>query len=81
MRPEEIRKLLERRPFVPFRLLMTSGEHVDVRHPETVLVARSHIAVALRSRKGIAEYVVWYSLIHIVKATPLARARRRPRTA
>lgn len=81
MRPEEIKKFLERRPFVPFRLLLTSGERVEVRHPETVLVARSHIAVALRPRNGIAEYVVWYSLIHIVKVSPLSRTRRRPRTA
>jgi len=77
MRPDELKTLLERRPFEPFRMIISSGEHVDVRHPEMAIVARSYVAAAVRPRKGIAEHVAWYSLIHVVKVVPLGDLRRR----
>jgi len=79
MSPGELKELLQRRPFEPFRLLLTSGECVDVRHPEMAIVARSDLAVALRPKKGAGEQAVWYCLLHIVKASPLPAGTRRIR--
>jgi hypothetical protein len=79
MSPEELRELLYRHPFEPFRLLLTTGETIDIRHPEMAIVAWSYVAVALRPRNGIAENVPWISLIHIVKASPLRRGRTKGR--
>lgn len=76
MRADELKKLLDERPFKPFRIVMTSGEAVEIRHPEMAIVAHSYVAVALRPKKGIAEHVPWYSLIHVVKVVPLNGARK-----
>lgn len=78
MRADEFRALLDERPFKPFRVLITSGQHVDVFHPEAAIVARSYFAAAVRPNKqGIAQGgVALYDLIHVVKIT-YPRGRRR----
>ena len=30
MRPENVRELVERDPFVPFRIQLSSGDHIDI---------------------------------------------------
>jgi hypothetical protein len=82
MRPDEIQSLLHRRPFEPFRLHISSGETVDVSHPELAFVTRSSVVVGVsESGEPIADYAVHYSLIHIVKIEPLngRRGQRRPK--
>ena len=37
---------LRRRPFVPFRLILTSGTTYDITHPEMLFVTRSGATVA-----------------------------------
>jgi hypothetical protein len=39
-----LRELLRARPFVPFRLLISEGAIVDIRHPELVLPGRSTLS-------------------------------------
>lgn len=41
---------LRRRPFVPFRLILTSGTTYDVTHPEMLFVSRSGVTVAVYDR-------------------------------
>lgn len=77
MRADEFKALLDRRPFKAFRVLITSGQYVDVRHPEAALVARSYFAAAVRPRNGVAEGVAIYNLIHVVKIVPLNGGRKR----
>jgi hypothetical protein len=36
---------LQAEPFRPFRINMTSGQHYDVRHPEMIMVGKSHSRV------------------------------------
>ena len=59
----------------------TSGEYVDVIHPEMAMVGRSAFVVALRPVRGVADAFAWYSLIHIVKVVSLRSAKRRKRRA
>jgi hypothetical protein len=42
---------LRRRPFVPFRLVLTSGTTYDVTHPEMLFVSRSGLTVAIYDRE------------------------------
>jgi hypothetical protein len=41
-----IREMLEREPFVPFRVVMTSGRHYDVANPALVMVLKSEVFIA-----------------------------------
>lgn len=34
MAPENLRDLLRKQPFEPFRLVMTDGVGLDIRHPD-----------------------------------------------
>ena len=81
MRAEELRMLLDRRPFRPLRIHISSGEYVDVIHPEMAFVSRSLVAVAVPPTRGVAEAIAHYSLIHVVKVVPLAQTSRRRRRA
>jgi hypothetical protein len=41
------RDLLRQRPFKPFRLVMSSGESYEVRHPEMAWVTKNDIFVGI----------------------------------
>ena len=41
---------LRRRPFVPFRLVLTSGTTYDILHPEMLFVSQSGLTVAIYDR-------------------------------
>ena len=47
MRADELRALLDRRPFEPIRLHISSGQTVDIKHPEMALVTRSLVVVGV----------------------------------
>lgn len=38
---------LRRRPFVPFRMILSSGTTYDILHPEMMFVSKSGVAVAI----------------------------------
>jgi hypothetical protein len=41
---------LRRRPFVPFRLILTSGTTYEIVHPEMLFVSKSGLTVAVYDR-------------------------------
>ena len=69
MRPDDIRDLLRREPFQPFRLVMTDGAAFEIRHPEVVHVLRSTLRLVLRgsvpSQPG--ERVIIAVLLHVIR--------------
>ena len=68
MRPEDIRELLRRRPFWPFRLLVTNNLSFEIRHPEFVAVSRSVLHIGIPGAHGSsADYVMGIALLHIVQ--------------
>ncbi len=80
MRANDFRKFLDHRPFEPIRVLISSGQTVDIRHPEQAMVARSMFVFATGPRREVVEDFGWYNLIHVVKIVPLiALGRRRTR--
>ncbi len=67
---EDMRRLLNARPFVPFQLWMSDGGHVDVRSPELVLIGRRFALVGLLDPEAtdtaFDRYVtVWY--MHVTR--------------
>lgn len=73
MRPEELRTLLRRQPFVPIRIHFTDGTAYDVKHPEMAMLTRSTIEIGLEEEEGsgIADNVVYCSLVQIVRVEKL----------
>jgi hypothetical protein len=71
----EIRALLNARPFVPFRLVLSDGGTVDVRHRETVIVGRGFAVIGLVDPAATDTIfdrwtVVWY--MHVTRVEMLS---------
>ena len=77
MRAVELRELLDRRPFEPIQLHISSGQTVDIRHPEMAFVTRSLVFVGVTdSDDRVADYGIFYNLLHVVKIEPLDGTKR-----
>ncbi|MEZ6085019.1 MAG: hypothetical protein R3E58_14045 [Phycisphaerae bacterium] len=55
MQAGEINKLLKVRPFESFRMRMTDGSSVVIRHPEQALVTARRMFIALPSKQSTRE--------------------------
>ena len=64
MSHEAIQELLHRRPFVRFRVHLSSGEAHEVRHPELAILLKSRIIIA----DPATDRSVTCALLHIVSA-------------
>ena len=71
MRPEDVREHVAKQPFEPIRLRVSSGGHVDILHPEMAIVAKSLVAVGVGENGGVADHIVHFNLLHVVKIEPL----------
>lgn len=47
MTVDAFRRLLDQRPFKPFRLVMSSGKTYEVRHPEMAWMTKTDILVGI----------------------------------
>jgi hypothetical protein len=74
MPPSEVLRMLQARPFTPFRLRLSTGTSYDILHPEMCLVGRTflHIGLPDNPREPVAERVASVALIHVVEIIPLA---------
>jgi len=73
MTPQDITRLLERSPFVPFRLHLTNGQTFEVKHPDFVWVFRSRLELAVPAAgdRRIMERAEHISLLHIARIEEL----------
>jgi hypothetical protein len=73
MRPEELKELLNMRPFVPLRIHRTDGQAYEIYHPDLVLVLRGRVDIGLQPdpASGVLERVEHCSLLHIVRVEEL----------
>ena len=70
MPPEELERHL--RPFAPFRIQLNTGDIIDVRHPELVMVGkRSAIIGITNDPTPRYDRAVTVALLHIVRLEPL----------
>ena len=72
---QTFRELMTQRPFKPFRLIMSSGQSYDVRHPETAMLTRTSILVGVDVADDDipAEFKIC-SLLHVATVEPLSSA-------
>jgi hypothetical protein len=61
MNAEALRRFIEKRPFEPFEVQLSSGQVYRVGHPEAVMLLKNTLVIGDRE----TDAVVWCSLIHI----------------
>ena len=72
MTVQTFRNLLSERPFRPFRLVMSSGQSYEVRHPETAMVTKSDILVGIDIEDdGIPAEFKICSMLHVTAVEPI----------
>jgi hypothetical protein len=75
---QDFQGLLSAKPFEPFRIVMSSGESYDVRHPEMAKLLRTKILIFIDpDREGIADQFRMCSLLHVTVVEPLNGSRKR----
>jgi hypothetical protein len=52
----DIRERLKERPFVPFRIVMSSGQSHDIYHADLVLIGKRHLFVGAASEDNPSEF-------------------------
>lgn len=73
MSPNDILTFTRKKPFEPFRLLVTDGTTYDIRHPEFYMVLQTSVIVGVpgNPQTKIPESAEWIDARHIVKLIPL----------
>ena len=61
MNADTIREWLNRRPFEPFELRLSNGEHYQVRHPELLAIGKNRIIIV----EPNTDRVVHVALVHV----------------
>ena len=73
MTVQTFQKLLTKRPFQPFRLVMSSGKAYEIRHPEMAMLTRSDILVGIDATDhGVPADFDICSLLHVSAIEPLS---------
>lgn len=72
MTVQTFRDLLTAQPFQPFRIVMSSGETYEVKHPEMAWLTRTNIFVGLdETRLGVPARFKICSLLHVTAIEPI----------
>lgn len=71
---QTFRELMAQRPFRPFRLVMSSGEAYEVRHPEMALLTRTSLLVGIDVEDSVPAEFKICSLLHVTAVEPLGAA-------
>lgn len=71
MAPNDIRSLMRRQPFEPFRIHMSNGMSVDIAHPDLLAVADESMSVAVLNTKSQKFEMHHYSVINVNVIEPL----------
>lgn len=67
-----VRDMLRQQPFRPFRVVMSSGEAYDVRHPEMAWVTKNDLFVGIDvADDGLPADARICPLFHVVTLEPL----------
>jgi hypothetical protein len=70
---EILRSHMRQRPFLPFRLIMSSGQAYEIRRPETAFLTRTDILVGTDILEdGIPSEFKICSLLHVARVESLS---------
>jgi len=68
---QTFQNLLAQQPFKPFRIVMSSGESHEVRHPEMALLTRTSLLVGIElADDGVPAEFKICSLLHVTAIEP-----------
>jgi len=82
MKADTFREILRRKPFEPFRVVMSSGESCNVMHPETALVSSRSLILALPDPgESEGERLAFCSYLHLAHVGVLRPTEISPRRA
>jgi hypothetical protein len=82
MTVQTFRELLRRKPFQPFRLVMSSGRAYEVRHPEMAMLTRTDILVGIdETDDGVPAEFKICSLLHVTAVEPLSPSSAEPKSS
>lgn len=74
---EALQEWLSRRPFEPFRVVLSSGEGYEVRHPEMAFLLKGGMYIALPAGNGeVPDRATYCSMLHITSVEPLVPQTR-----
>ena len=66
MTADTFKEITSRKPFVPFRIVMSSGESYVVTHPEMIFVTSKTLVLAVPDREHVeGERLAFCSYLHI----------------
>ena len=73
MTQQELNEEVHRRPFRPFRIVLTTGEAYDVHHPDLIMVGNLSLVIGLTNDpQGTAfDRIVRADLFHVVRTEEL----------
>jgi hypothetical protein len=70
---ESIQARVRQQPFVPFRVVTSSGETHDVVHPELIMVGRRFLEIGVPAKPGVTifDQVYRVALMHVTAINDL----------
>jgi hypothetical protein len=78
--PETIKERVQRQPFVPLRIVTSSGGAYEVRHPDLIMIGRRELIIGLASKKkpGFYKELARVALMHVTAMEDI-RAASKPK--
>lgn len=69
MRPEDIKKLRDAEPFIPFKMIFTDGRAVLIPHPEHLFIAKHTLEIGTEPdpKTNIPAETIHASPLHVVR--------------
>ena len=76
-RAEDILNRMRQRPFSPLRIVVSEGQHFDIRHPDLVLVGTRDLTIGFPrpDNPSIYEGQTRVALVHVVALEDLPPAK------
>jgi hypothetical protein len=74
MTVQTFREMLDRRPFQPVRVVLSSGQSYEIRHPEMALLTRTSLLVGVDvAEDGVPAEFKILSLLHVTAIEPITQ--------
>ena len=72
---DALKTAMSRRPFEPFRVILSSGDGYEIRHPEFAWLVKGGLFIGLPANNGeLPERAVFCSMLHIAAIENLTAA-------
>ena len=73
MTTQTFREMLARRPFQPVKLTLSSGQSLEIRHPEMAMLTRTSILIGVDpADDGVPAEFKIVSLLHVTSIEPVS---------